>query len=103
MEKGFKYRIYPNKRQQELIQKTFGCTRFIYNYFLDLKISKYKDDKKSLSYNDMSKLLTQLKQENDWLKEPDKDSLQKSLKNLDMAYQKFFKEHAGYPKFKSKK
>lgn len=103
MEKSFKYRIYPNKRQQELIQKTFGCVRFVYNYFLDLKTNKYKNGQKSLSYNDMSNLLTQLKQENDWLKEPDKDSLQKSLKNLDMAYQKFFKEHAGYPKFKSKK
>lgn len=103
MEKAFRYRIYPNKKQQELIQKTFGCCRFVYNYFLDLKSSHYKDEQKSLSYNDMSKLLTQLKQENDWLKEPDKDSLQKSLKNLDMAYQKFFKEHAGYPKFKSKK
>ena len=103
MEKGFKYRIYPNKKQQELIHKTFGCARFVYNYFLDLKIETYKKDKKSLSYNDTSKMLTQLKKENEWLKEPDKDSLQKSLKDLDNAYQKFFKEHSGFPKFKSKK
>lgn len=103
MEKAFKYRIYPNKKQKELIQKTFGCTRFVYNYFLDLRIKKYKENKKSLSYNETSKLLTQLKKELEWLKEPDKDSLQKSLKDLDMAYQKFFKEHSGYPKFKSKK
>ena len=103
MEKAFKYRIYPNKKQQELIQKTFGCTRFVYNYFLDLRINEYKNNRKSLSYNDTSKLLTQLKNELEWLKEPDKDSLQKSLKDLDNAYQKFFKEHAGYPKFKSKK
>ena len=103
MEKAFKYRIYPNKKQQELIQKTFGCARFVYNYFLDLRIKEYKNNQKSLSYNDTSKLLTQLKKELSWLKEPDKDSLQKSLKDLDMAYQKFFKEHSGYPKFKSKK
>ena len=103
MEKAYKYRIYPNKTQQELIQKTFGCSRFVYNYFLDLKIREYNDNKKSLSYYDMSKLLTQLKKENEWLKEPDKDSLQKSLKDLDNAYQKFFKEHTGFPKFKSKK
>lgn len=103
MEKAFRYRIYPNKAQQELIQKTFGCVRFIYNYFLDLRISEYKDNQKSLSYNDTSKLLTQLKLEHEWLQEPDKDSLQKSLKNLDNAFQKFFKEHTGYPKFKSKK
>lgn len=75
----------------------------MYNYFLDLKTNKYKDDQESLSFNDISKLLTQLKKDNDWLKEPDKDSLQKSLKNLDNAFQKFFKEHTGYQKFKSKK
>lgn len=103
MEKAFRYRIYPSKKQQELIQKTFGCVRFVYNYFLDLRINEYKEKQKSLSYYDMSKLLTQLKQENDWLKEPDKDSLQKALKILDNAFQKFFKEHTGYPKFKSKK
>lgn len=103
MEKAYKYRIYPNKKQQELIQKTFGCCRFVYNYFLDLKIKEYKENSKSLSYNESSKLLTQLKKELLWLKEPDKDSLQKSLKDLDNAYQKFFKEHSGYPKFKSKK
>lgn len=91
MEKAFKYRIYPNKKQQELIQKTFGCCRFVYNYFLDKRKSEYGKDKTSLSYNDTSKLLTKLKQELVWLKEPDKDSLQKSLKDLDMAYQKFSK------------
>lgn len=103
MEKAYKYRIYPNKRQQELIQKTFGCCRFVYNYFLNLRINEYKNNEKYLSYNDTSKLLTLLKKELVWLKEPDKDSLQKSLKNLDMSYQKFFKEHSGFPKFKSKK
>lgn len=103
MEKSFKYRIYPNKAQKALIQKTFGCVRYVYNYFLNLKQTVYRENKETISFNQMSKLLTQLKKENEWLKEPDKDALQKSLKNLDMAYQKFFKEHTGYPKFKSKK
>jgi len=103
VEKAYKYRIYPNKKQQGLIQKTFGCVRFVYNHFLDLRINEYKNNNKSLSYYDTSKLLTQLKKEHEWLKEPDKDSLQKSLKDLDTAYQKFFNEHTGYPKFKSKK
>lgn len=103
MERAYKYRIYPNKTQKELIQKTFGCTRFVYNYFLDLRIKEYQNEKKSLSYNDMSRSLTLLKGEFEWLKEPDKDSLQKSLKDLDNAYKKFFKEHIGFPKFKSKK
>ena len=103
MEKAFKYRIYPNTTQKELIHKTFGCVRYVYNYFLNLKQITYRETKETISFNKMSKLLTQLKKKDVWLKEPDKDALQKSLKDLDMAYQKFFKGHAGYPKFKSKK
>lgn len=103
LEKAFKYRIYPNKKQQELIQKTFGCCRYVYNYFLDKKIIEYKENKKNLNFYDTCKLLTQLKKENEWLKEPDKCSLQNTLKNLDFAYQMFFKKNNGYPKFKSKK
>ena len=103
VEKAFKYRIYPNKKQKELIQKTFGCTRFVYNYYLNKRKEMYENDKTTFTYNMCSKDLTQLKKELEWLKEPDKDSLQKALKDLDMAYQKFFKEHTGFPKFKSKK
>lgn len=103
MEKAFKYRIYPNKTQKELIQKTFGCARFVYNHFLNKKIELYKNEGKTMAYNKCSKELTILKNDLQWLKEPDKDSLQKSLKDLDNAYQKFFKEHTGFPKFKSKK
>lgn len=103
MEKAYKYRIYPNKKQKELIAKTFGCCRYVYNYFLDLRIKEYKENGKSLTYNQCSKLLTQLKQELEWLKEVDAVGLQSSLKDLDNAYQKFFKEHSGFPKFKSKK
>ena len=102
-EKAYKYRIYPNKQQEELIQKTFGCCRFVYNYYLNKRKEYYEKDKATFTYNMCSKDLTQLKKELIWLKEPDKDSLQKSLKDLDIAYQKFFKEHSGYPKFKSKK
>ena len=102
-EKAYKYRIYPNKQQEELIQKTFGWCRFVYNYYLNKRKEYYEKDKATFTYNMCSKDLTQLKKELIWLKEPDKDSLQKSLKDLDIAYQKFFKEHSGYPKFKSKK
>ena len=103
MEKAYRYRIYPNKQQQELIQKTFGCVRFVYNYYLAKRKEMYENDKITFTYNMCSKDLTSLKKKYEWLKEPDKDSLQKSLKDLDSAYQKFFKEHTGYPKFKSKK
>ena len=102
-EKAYKYRIYPNKKQKEIIAKTFGCVRFVYNYYLNKRKEMYENDKSTFTYNMCSKDLTQLKKELEWLKEPDKDSLQKALKDLDMAYKKFFKEHTGFPKFKSKK
>lgn len=103
IEKTFKYRIYPNKQQKELIQKTFGCSRYVYNYFLDLRIKKYKEEKILLNLNLCDKELTKLKKEKEWLKEPDKCSLQNALKDLDYAYQKFLKEHRNHPKFKTKK
>ena len=104
MERAYKFRIYPNKTQEILLQKTFGCVRFVYNYFLYRRIKAYKEDKKTISYNECSKELTQLKSEKEWLKEPDKSSLQNALKHLDAAYKNFFsKLEAGFPKFKSKK
>lgn len=102
-EKAYKYRIYPNKKQQELIQKTFGCIRFVYNYYLNKRKEMYENDKITFTYNMCSKDLTSLKKDLEWLKEVDSVGLQSSLKDLDHAYQKFFKEHTGYPKFKSKK
>ena len=103
MEKAYKYRIYPNKEQQILIQKTFGCVRFVYNYYLDKRIEAYKKDKTSLNYYDCANDLIDLKNEFEWLKEIDSISLQSSIKDLDNAYNKFFKEHSGFPRFKSKK
>ena len=104
MEKAYKFRIYPNRTQEILIQKTFGCVRFVYNYFLDKRIKAYEADKTTLTYSKCSGELTKLKQELVWLKEPDKCSLQNALKQLDVAYQNFFQRiEAGYPKFKSKK
>lgn len=103
VEKAYKYRIYPNKKQKEIIAKTFGCCRFVYNTYLAKRIKIYEELKESFSYvqcaNDMTNLKTELK----WLKEVDSTALQSSLRDLDSAYQKFFKEHSGYPKFKSKK
>ncbi len=102
MIKSLKIRIYPNRKQEELIIKTFGCVRYVYNYYLDKRIKYYENYKKSLSYNECSKDLTSLKRELEWLKEPDKFSLQSSLKNLDEAYKRFFKGLGNFPKFKSK-
>ena len=90
MEKVYKYRIYPNEKQKDLIRKTFGCVRFVYNYYLNKIIELYKTDKKYMNFYECCKDLTQLKKELIWLKEPDKCSLQNSLKDLDRAYQNFF-------------
>ena len=102
-EKSYKYRIYPNKKQQELIRKTFGCTRYVYNYYLDKRKKLYETDKTTYTYVKCAKDLTQLKKEFEWLKEVDSVGLQTSLKDLDVAYKNFFSGSAGYPKFKSKK
>lgn len=103
MEKSYKFRIYPNEKQRELIAKTFGCARFVYNYYLDKKINLYKETKQSMSFYVCSADLTLLKKEMAWLREVDKWALQNSLKNLDAAYQNFFKKCDRYPKFKSKR
>ena len=103
VEKAYKYRIYPNKKQKELIAKTFGCCRFVYNRYLAKRIEMYEQNKETFSYVQCANDMTKLKSELEWLKEVDSTALQSSLKDLDYAYQKFFKEHTGYPKFKSKK
>ena len=99
----YKFRIYPNQYQKELIEKTFGCCRFVFNYFLNKRIKTYEETKETLNFYSCCKQLTELKQELPWLKEADSTSLQSSLKDLDTAYQNFWKLHNGYPKFKSKK
>lgn len=101
--KAFKYRIYPTDEQEVLILKTFGCVRRVYNDFLDFKRAEYNEDRTKYSYEDCSKILTELKQVLPWLKEPDKCALQNSLKDLDTAYSNHFKGLTNYPKFKSKK
>ncbi len=101
--KGFKFRIYPTKEQLILIQKTFGCNRFVYNHFLNKRTTLYKNDKKSTTYVEQANKLTHLKKELNWLKEVDSISLQSTLKNLDTAFKNFFQKRAKYPKFKSKK
>ena len=103
--KTFKYRIYPNNEQQELILRHIGCSRWIYNYGLEKKIKSYQETGKGLSMFDIKKELPILKESEDtkWLKEVNSQSLQESLVHLDKAFTKFFKEKKGFPKFKSKK
>lgn len=103
MLKAYKYRIYPNNEQEILINKTLGCARFVYNNILSYKINSYKSEGKSLSKIDCNNYCNRvLKEDYPFLREVDKFALTNSIYNMDSSYQKFFKEGAGYPKFKSK-
>jgi putative transposase len=104
MLKGIKIRIYPNKHQKELIAKTFGCCRLVYNRGLALRKDTYVATKESIGYKETNAMLTSLKKdaEFEFLKEVDSIALQQSLRDLDKSYQNFFRTKRGFPKFKSK-
>ncbi|MCB1713048.1 MAG: transposase, partial [Candidatus Riesia sp.] len=101
----YKFRLKPTKEQQELLNKHFGSVRFVYNYFLNQRKEEYLNNKKSLTYNIQSGYLTQLKKEIEieWLKEVNSQTLQYSLKCLEMSYQNFFNKRSQFPRFKSRK
>ena len=103
--RGYEYRIYPTKEQQQLINKTVGCCRFVYNHFLALRHDEFKFNGKKVTLHDTITMLPDLKkrEEYKWLREVDSVALQQSLRNLDDAYQRFFKKQNRYPKFHSKK
>ena len=95
--KAYQFRLYPTKEQIVLIHKTFGCTRFVYNYCLDLKRNN-----KHLTKFDLIKELPRLKKEYPFLKEVDSCSLQNAITDLMVGFDKFEKGQGGYPKFKKK-
>lgn len=101
-----KIRLYPNKMQEQTLNKVLGCYRFVYNQMLALKQNAYKADKTNLKVTDLSKWFhrTLLKDEQyTWLKEQNTKVMKQAIRQMDGAYQKFFKQHNGFPKFKSKK
>jgi putative transposase len=104
MLKSYKYKIIPNEDQKVLLNKHFGSIRFIYNHFLNERKREYETNKQTLNYYDNAKSLTELKKQEEysWLNEVNSQSLQVSLKNLDDAYNGFFKKRTKFPKFKSK-
>lgn len=104
---SYKFRLYPNKAQENLIQRTFGCCRFVFNHFLAERMEQYKQIGKSPTRFQQDKSLTALKKELEWLQEPDSQALKNSLRDLDAAYQNFFRrvkqgQKPGYPRFKRK-
>jgi len=104
MLKAFKYRIYPNNQQIQILNRHFGCVRYIYNKGLETKIKEYESTGKSSSCFQLTTgMLKQEKENNPWLKNTYSQCLQMSLRNLDNAFTSFFREKKGFPKFKSKK
>ena len=102
MYKAYRFRLYPTTNQIELIHKTFGCTRVVYNHYLEKQKALYDEGKDSLSCFDMIKDLKNFQVERPYLKEVDSCSLRCSLFNLDDAFKRWYKGQGEYPKFKGK-
>ena len=104
MNKGVKFRAYPNKHQQNLINQTFGCARLVYNKGLAMRNDAFKDGQR-VNYTQTSAMLTNLKKQDDFvfLKDVDSIALQQSLRDLERGFKNFFEKHARHPKFKSKR
>ena len=106
VQKSVKLRIYPNNKQDViLLEKHFGCRRFVYNHFLGIFNENYHQGKKKLSYVDAAKILVDLKksEETQWLKEVNSQSLQATLKDLDGAFDRFFRKITEFPNYKTKR
>ncbi|MDE6903513.1 MAG: IS200/IS605 family element transposase accessory protein TnpB [Lachnospiraceae bacterium] len=103
MQKGVKFRIYPNKEQKNLINQTLGCCRLIYNKGLAMRNEAYQNGNK-IGYSQTSAMLTELKKSDGFtfLKAADSIALQQSLRDLDRGFVNFFQKRAAHPTFKSK-
>ena len=104
MLKAYKFRLYPNESQKQFFNQCIGNARFVYNHCLSLRKDLWKNEQKTLSMKELSKHITDLKkyQEYEWLKKSDSIALQQSLRDLDLAFQRFFKKKAKYPRFHNK-
>ena len=102
--KAFKYRLYPTEEQKPLLSQHFGAKRFVWNRFLEERKKTYLETGKNLNYYDNAKSLTQLKkqEEFEWLKQINSQSSQASLRDLEVAYDRFFQKKSQFPKFKSR-
>ncbi|NQD70707.1 transposase [Sphingobacterium shayense] len=101
----YRFELQPTQEQQVLLDKHFGCVRYVYNHFLNEKQAQYQAGKKSDNYYIQAATLIALKNtnENIWLKEVNSQSLQSALKSLDAGYVNFYRGHAKFPRFKSKR
>jgi len=107
VQKCFQYRIYPTPQQQERFRQFAGCRRLVWNWALARRMEHYKQTGKSLSFEDQCKELTLLKQQEEYayLQEADSQALQQVLRDLNQAFQNFFKnpKHFRFPKKKKKR
>jgi transposase, IS605 orfB family len=106
MLRAIKVRLYPNKTQEQTLQKVLGCYRFVYNHMLSRKQEAYKVDKTNLKLTELSKCFyNELRKDEqyDWLKEQNTKVMTQSIRQMLTAYDNFFKHQKGFPKFKSKK
>lgn len=100
MLRGYRYRIYPTEEQQVLLAKHFGCVRFVYNWALDTKQRAWKEDRKNVTSIELiNRISSELKSQHEWLSEVNAQSLQYAVRNMDAAYQNFFKKNAIRCKF----
>ena len=102
MLKAIKIRIYPTAEQVDFINKQLGCCRFVYNNCLAFRKDSYQNEHVSVSSSSAVKHITSLKKDNEWLKDVHSKVLQQSVRDMNQAYDNFFKLHRGFPKFKSK-
>ena len=103
--KTYKYRMCPNKEQEQMLAKYFGSVRFVYNHFLAERKQQYAENGKSDNFYAQSLTLTKLKKQEEylWLNEIGAQTLQAALRNLEAAYTNFFRGNAKFPRFKAKK
>ena len=101
--KALKVRIYPNKTQQKKIDTTIDCCRFVRNYMIGRNRKLYDRRKEHLNYIAMQNLLPDMKKYLPWLAEADSQALKYACRQVDDAYQRFFKKLSGYPQFSSKR
>ena len=109
MERAYEYRIYPNLKQRELIERTFGCCRWVFNKCLETRKTQYETTGRSSTCYELQKMVSSWKRvpETAWLAEVDSHALQQAVVNLDRAYRNFFCRvkkggKPGFPRFKSK-
>ena len=95
--RAYKFRLYPNEEQKILIHKTFGCSRFVYNYYLNYQ----KENGVQKAFN-LCKDLKELEKEYEYLKEVDSCALRSSIFDLEDGFNNFFAKRSGHPNFKSK-